>query len=113
MSDPSKVPPQDVEYGKLSSYVVGFLASVALTCLAFYLAIGSVLQGWLLEAAVVVLAVGQALIQLLLFFNLMREPHPRWNLLFFLFTLMVVVILIIGSLWIMENLNYNLMGHEL
>ncbi len=101
--------PQTVEYGTLKSYFLGFLLSLLLTLAAYYAATAKLFSPLLLDLLVAFFAVSQALIQLFLFFNLTREPRPRWNLITFLFMLMVVVIIVVGSLWIMDNLNYNLM----
>jgi cytochrome o ubiquinol oxidase operon protein cyoD len=54
-------------------------------------------------------ALVQALIQLVFFMHLGIESKPRWNLITFLFTVLVLVIIVGGSIWIMENLDYNLM----
>ena len=31
----------------------------------------------------------------------------------FIFTIVIVVILVVGSLWIMHNLDYNMMDHTM
>jgi cytochrome o ubiquinol oxidase operon protein cyoD len=59
--------------------------------------------------AVVILAVMQLLVQLVFFLHLGGESKPRWNLMAFMFTLLVVAILVAGTLWIMYNLDYNMM----
>jgi cytochrome o ubiquinol oxidase operon protein cyoD len=38
-----------------------------------------------------------------------RESKPRWKFIFLLFALLVVGIVVGGSLWIMNNLNYHMM----
>lgn len=85
----------------LKSYLLGFVLSIALTLGAYFVRA---------EIAIVVFAVTQALLQLILFFDLRHESKPRWNLLVFLFMLLVLFILVSGSIWIMHNLDYNLMG---
>lgn len=55
------------------------------------------------------LGIVQALLQFVFFLHLGVEKKPRWNLMLFLFTLLVLILVIGGSIWIMENLNYNLM----
>ncbi len=105
-TDPS---PQDVEYGTIKSYLGGFLLSLLLTLGAYYAATLKFFSPLGIDITVGLFAIFQSVIQLLLFFNLTREPKPRWNLIVFLFMLMVVVIIILGSIWIMNNLNYNLM----
>lgn len=108
--DPALEPPQPVEYGTLTSYFSGFLCSLLLTLFSYWIAVKPLLSGWQADAAIGGLAIVQAWIQLLLFFNLTREAKPRWNLIVFFFMLMVVVIVVGGSIWIMNNLNYNLMS---
>ena len=56
-------------------------------------------------------AVMQLLIQLIFFLHLNSESKPRWNLTVFLFIILIVGILVIGTLWIMYNLDYNMMDH--
>lgn len=93
-----------------SSYLLGFLLSLLLTLAAYLLAVRTLLSGWPLDLALTLLALTQGVVQLLFFLNLAHESKPRWNLLVFLFTLMVTLILVFGSIWIMNNLDYNLMG---
>jgi cytochrome o ubiquinol oxidase operon protein cyoD len=95
--------------GTLKSYFIGFLLSIFLTLAAFYLAGNKVLTGFPLLVAVAALAFLQAIAQLLLFLQLGKETKPRWNLLVLLFMLLIVGIVVIGSLWIMYNLNYRMM----
>src|SRR3546814_1615888 len=41
-----------------------------------------------------------------------KGSDSRWNLIMFLFMVLVVFIVVVGSLWIMANLNYNMMPDE-
>jgi cytochrome o ubiquinol oxidase subunit IV len=107
--DPLMDPPQSIEYGSLKSYVLGFVLSIGLTLAAYYLVVEQIATGWVLDISVAALAIAQALVQLILFLNLLREAKPRWNLIVFLFMVLIVVIVVAGSIWIMNNLNYNLM----
>lgn len=92
-----------------SSYVLGFVLSIVLTLAAYFLVVNELASYWGLIIAIFTLAIFQVLIQLLLFLHMGHEPKPRRNLLVFLFMAMVVVIIAGGSLWIMNNLNYNVM----
>src|SRR5664279_1324755 len=96
----------EVGRGSSWSYVVGFVLSLLLTVTAYMTVVNHVFVGWQLVMAIVVLALAQLLAQLIFFLHLGRESKPRWNLVVFLFMLMIVVILVGGSLWIMNNLNY-------
>lgn len=90
-------------------YLTGFFLSALLTLAAYGLVVGKLFSGGALDFAVASLAMIQAMIQLVLFLNLGKEAKPRWNLITFLFMVLVVLLIVFGSLWIMKNLNYNLM----
>lgn len=94
--------------GTLKSYVAGFGLSLVFTLTAFYLVTQHALPARLLIAAVISLALAQFTAQLLLFLHLGTETSPRWKLLSFGFMLLVVAIIVFGSLWIMNNLNYHM-----
>ena len=103
-------PPRNEEYGSFRSYGLGFVWSIVLTLVSYVLVAEKMLSGAMLGASIGLLAMIQAFMQLALFLNLWKEPKPRWNILIFFFMVMVVVILVFGSIWIMNNLNYNLMS---
>jgi cytochrome o ubiquinol oxidase operon protein cyoD len=94
------------------SYLTGFLLSLFLTFSAYALVQSQILTGWLLAAVLVGLALVQVLVQLLFFLHLRHEAEPRWKLLVFDFMLVVVAILVFGTLWIMNNLNYHAMSPQ-
>jgi cytochrome o ubiquinol oxidase operon protein cyoD len=86
--------------------IVGFLLSVVLILAAYFMVVGQVFTGWMLSIAVITLATVQSLLQLVLFMRLGIESKPHWNLLTFLFMLLILVVVVGGSLWIMYSLNY-------
>jgi len=103
-----------VGHGSLKTYIAGFGLSLLLT-LAAYLPVARhvhshhlIYSDNFLVGLILSLAVVQLVVQLLLFLHLGRESKPRWNLLVFLFMLLVLIILVGGSLWIMYNLNHHL-----
>ena len=95
-------------HGSLASYTTGFVLSLALSVLAYFLVSRQILTGAALIASIIVLALVQLLVQLTFFLHLGKESNPRWNLVVFLFSLLIVIILVGGSLWIMKNLNYHM-----
>lgn len=106
------------EQRMVASYLIGFGLSLGLTIIAFAVTMLQVESGMraypkdMLIIGLAVLAVIQLVVQLLFFFHLGKESRPRLNTASFLFMLMVVVIIVFGSLWIMYNLNYNMMPDE-
>lgn len=107
------VPRQHKAQDMLLSYVLGFVLSVILTLDAYLLVVSNALSGGALVAAVVGLALVQLVVQLLFFLHIDRGPGARWNIAMFLFMLLVVFIVVGGSLWIMNNLDYNMMPSEM
>lgn len=100
-------------HGTYLSYTIGFVLSIILTLGAYYLVVEKILAGRELAAAIVGLAVLQLFVQLLFFLHLGSESKPRWNLMVFLFAALVVVIVVFGSIWIMDNLDYHMMPEEM
>lgn len=95
--------------GNLKSYVTGLLISVALTLVSYFLVTEHLIKGFTLDIALAILSLIQVGFQLCFFLHLGEEKHPKWNLISFLFMVLVIGILVIGSLWIMYNLNYRMM----
>lgn len=90
-------------------YSVGFVLAVASTLLAYWLVANHVFSGTALVASITVLAVLQLVVQMVFFLHLGQGREARWNLTSFFFMLLILVIIVAGSLWIMHNLNYNMM----
>ena len=55
-----------------------------------------------------VLALLQFTVQMIYFLHLGHESRPRWKLGVFGMMLVVVLIIVFGSLWIMNSLNYRM-----
>lgn len=101
-----------VEYGSgkktLTSYVLGFVLCILLTLVAFALVQMRLLSDVNLYISLTALAIIQLFVQSVCFLRLNASSEGRWNLLPFLFAILIIVILVGGSLWIMYNLNYNM-----
>lgn len=96
----------------LGSYITGFILSILLTLTA-YVSIANASLGSQTVAIIIGLAVTQLLVQLIFFMHLGRGRSARLNLVIFGFMLTVIGIVVIGSLWIMENLDYNMMPADM
>jgi cytochrome o ubiquinol oxidase operon protein cyoD len=106
--------PKDTDSGQAKgsfiTYTLGFVLSVALTLAAYFTFTNRSLPEPMLVAVIVGLAIAQLLVQLIFFLHLGKESRPRWNLQVFMFMLLVLIIVVFGSLWIMNNLDYNMMS---
>lgn len=91
------------------NYLVGFVSALVLSAAAFWLVTSQIVDGAWLIAVLIGLAVLQLVVQLVFFLHVGSESRPRWNLTALLFMLIMLVVIVAGSLWIMNNLNYNMM----
>lgn len=89
------------------SYVIGFVLSIATTLAAYFLVVNKTFSMEILIYVVLAIAVLQLFIQVVYFLHIGRGS--KWKLRTFVFTLLIVGIIVAGSVWIMHNLNYNMM----
>ena len=95
-------------HGSFKSYVVGFILSILLTVTPYFIVVNHVFASSIIIAAIVLLAILQLLVQLTFFLHLSSESKPRWNLTAFIFSTLIVAILVAGTMWIMYHLDYNM-----
>jgi cytochrome o ubiquinol oxidase operon protein cyoD len=101
------------DYVKESAYkkrlLIGFLVSLLCTLLVYL----GVVANWFSGQVAVVffilsMAFIQAVVQARFFLHLDEESKPRWQLHSFWFSVLMMLVIVVGSLWIMINLNYNM-----
>lgn len=90
-------------------YTAGFVISLILTYIAYDAVVNHFAFGLQLLILLGVLAVIQAIVQLVFFLHIDKETGPRYKLISFLSMFFTLLIIVVGSLWIMYNLNYNMM----
>ena len=100
---------RSASHGSLKGYTVGFLLSVALTVLAFWLVMSGAVPHAMILPGIVVLGVAQLLVQLVFFLHMGSAPEQRDNLAIFVFTAVIIAIIVCGSLWVLHNMNANMM----
>lgn len=96
-------------HGSYRAYATGFLSSILLTICSFLMVILKLLEGKALMIAITALALIQAVFQLRFFLHVGEEPKPKWESLTFYFMLTILLIVAIGTLWIMFDLNSRMM----
>jgi cytochrome o ubiquinol oxidase operon protein cyoD len=91
-------------------YLTGFILSVILTAIPFWLVMGNVFQRPGLTAFVILgFAAVQIVVHMIYFLHLNARSQGGWNMLALIFTVVLVVITLSGSLWVMFHLNHNMM----
>ncbi|MEA1830917.1 cytochrome o ubiquinol oxidase subunit IV [Methylobacterium durans] len=98
-------------------YMTGFVLSVILTAIPFWLVMGDVLgDNRTTSLVIMAFAVVQIIVHMIYFLHMDTKSEGGWNFLALIFTLTLVVITLIGSLWVMYHLNTNMMpmsGHDM
>jgi cytochrome o ubiquinol oxidase operon protein cyoD len=97
-------------HGTLKGYLTGFVLAVVLTVIPFWLVMGDVLDNRIATSILIILfAVVQIIVHMIYFLHLDTRSEGGWNMLALIFTVIVLVITIIGSLWVMYHLDLNMM----
>lgn len=100
----------DGPHSTLSGYMTGFVLSIILTAIPFWLVMAKVIADR--NTAVLVLggfAVIQILVHMVCFLHMNGKVEGGWTLLSTLFTVVFVAIAIAGTLWVMFHMNTNMM----
>ncbi|KQZ56517.1 MULTISPECIES: cytochrome o ubiquinol oxidase subunit IV [unclassified Lysobacter] len=91
-------------------YLTGFVLSVVLTAIPFGLMMGKVIPSPGLVAVVLLaFAAVQVVVHMVYFLHMNTRSEGGWNVLALIFTVVLVVIVLSGSLWVMHHMNSNMM----
>jgi len=101
----------DGAHGSMRDYVIGFVLSVILTAIPFWLVMARPLSNELTAVAIMGFAGVQMVVHMIYFLHMNGKQEGGWTLTALLFTIIVVVIMMSGSLWVMYHLNHNMMPH--
>jgi cytochrome o ubiquinol oxidase subunit IV len=93
----------------VQGYLLGFMLATLLTVTSFYVVHTDLIWGPGIAVALVVLAVAQIGVHLVFFLHLTTAPDNTNNVLALAFGILIVVLIIGGSLWIMDHLNERMM----
>jgi cytochrome o ubiquinol oxidase operon protein cyoD len=93
----------------LLGYLVGLGLAVLLTATSFFIAGTDLVWQPSIPVALIVLAIAQMGVHLVFFLHITTGPDNANNVLALAFGLLIVFLVIAGSLWIMANLNHNMM----
>jgi cytochrome o ubiquinol oxidase operon protein cyoD len=97
-------------HGTFRSYVTGFVLSVVLTAIPFWLVMADVLGDNRTTGLVIMgFAVVQIVVHMIYFLHMNTKSEGGWTFLALIFTLTLVLITLTGSLWVMYHLNANMM----
>ena len=99
-------------HGSVREYTIGLILSIVLTAVPFGIVMMGLMSGNAASILILLCAVGQIMVHLIFFLHMNTSSQQLWVTSSAIFTVVLVAILIIGSIWIMAHLNHNmLMGH--
>ena len=97
-------------HGTLGGYLTGFGLSVVLTAIPFWLVMGHIITspGWT-AATILLFAAVQIFVHMVYFLHMNTRSEGGWSMMALIFTLVLVIITLSGSIWVMYNENANMM----
>lgn len=94
----------------VKGYATGFILSVILTAIPFWLVMARVLGTPKLTGLVILgFAAVQMVVHMVYFLHMNAKVEGGWSMLALLFTVALVVIMLSGSVWVMYHMNTNMM----
>ena len=111
MSEHSNAPEDHSGYhASVNGYLTGFCLSVVLTAIPFWLVMGKILPTSGITALVILgFAMVQIVVHMVYFLHMNTRVEGGWSMLALLFTAVLVLIMLSGSIWVMYHLNTNMM----
>ena len=100
----------DGHHGSLKDYAIGFILSVILTAIPFYLVMTKAFDKSSTTAIVVLaFAAIQVVVHMVYFLHMSGKAEGGWSMLATIFTLVLLVIVLAGPIWVMYHMNINMM----
>lgn len=96
------------DHGTVASYVIGFILSLVFTFVPYHLVVNKVMNGSTLLSFILGIALLQMFVQIFFFLHLGRGPKPLYNIIFFGATAVTILVVVAGSIFIMNNLYTNM-----
>lgn len=97
-------------HATFKGYMTGFVLSVILTAIPFWLVMGKVFEKPSTTIMVILaFAAVQIVVHMIYFLHMDAKSEGGWNMLALVFTVVLVVITLTGSLWVMFHLTSNMM----
>lgn len=103
------------DHGTRRTYLIGFALSVILTAIPFWLVMGNVIEDKMIATLLIMgFGVVQIFVHMVYFLHMNTKSEGGWTMMAAIFTIIVIVIALSGSLWVMFHLNTNMMpGHTM
>lgn len=99
-----------IPHFSFGGYMIGFVLSIVLTAIPFWLVMAKVIPSPVTTGYVIMaFAVVQIVVHMVFFLHMNTHSEGGWNIMALLFTAIIVLIAVGGSLWVMHHMNTNMM----
>lgn len=89
-------------------YSWGFILALLITYAAYFSVTAGNFGRTALAVILLALATVQLIVQMAVFLHVGLDKKKRWTLGSIVYMFIMVLIVVVGSLWIMHNMNYNM-----
>ncbi|GAA4760998.1 cytochrome o ubiquinol oxidase subunit IV [Stakelama sediminis] len=97
-------------HGTFRSYMTGFILSVILTAIPFWIVMSDAIANHTIAALTILgFALVQVIVHMIYFLHMDTKSEGGWNMLALIFTIILLVIAVSGSIWVMYHLDTNMM----
>ena len=99
----------DHNHGSMKDYTIGFILSVILTAIPFWLVMAKVLPPGTTGIVLLAFAGVQVVVHMIYFLHMNNKVEHGWSMMSTIFTVIVLFIMLAGSIWVMYHMNANMM----
>lgn len=97
-------------HGSLRGYLTGFILSAILTAIPFWIVMTNAIANHAVAGFTVLgFALVQMVVHMIYFLHMNSRSEGGWTMLALIFTIIILVIVMSGSIWVMYHLNGNMM----
>jgi len=98
-------------HGSLKDYTIGFILSVILTAIPFWLVMTHQLAPETTKFVILGFAAVQIVVHMVYFLHMNSKSEGGWNMMALILTAVILIIVLSGSIWVMYHMNANMMPH--
>jgi cytochrome o ubiquinol oxidase operon protein cyoD len=96
-------------HGSFKDYTIGFILSVILTAIPFWLVMTHQLPPGTTKFVILGFAAVQVVVHMIYFLHMNSSSEGGWNMMALILTAILLFIVLTGSIWVMYHMNANMM----
>ena len=100
----------DIPHVTVGGYLIGFVLAVVLTVTSFWLVTTGKASGEQGLIWLAVLAAAQVVVHVMFFLHVNTSKGQRWHALSFAYTILMSLVIIVGTVWVMHNVHMLMMA---